>query len=468
MWLISPTQWGILYDLIARHMSMNRRSFLQLSAAGLLTSLPATAQRKPNILLIVADDLGYAEIGVQGCTDIPTPNIDSIAKNGVRFTSGYVSCPVCSPTRAGLMTGRYQQRFGHEFNPGPALEASDTFGLPREEVTIANRLKSLGYATGMVGKWHLGYKKELLPTYRGFDQFFGFPGGAHSYIDAHDRDGNPIMRGTDAVDEKEYLTDAFAREATNFIEKNKAVPFFLYLPFNSVHAPLQTVEKYRSRFRSITDPKRQTYAAMMSAMDDAIGRVLGKLREHKLEEDTLIFFISDNGGPTPQTSSKNTPLRGFKGQVWEGGFRIPYLMQWKKHLPSGVVYDKPVIALDIHPTAVAAAGGKPAANLDGVDLMPFASGKNRNAPHEALYWRFGAQSAIRKGDWKLVNTGQESVHLYNLAQDISETKDLAAANPEKLKELQAAWDGWNREMIPAKWRTQRQGAGGGKKKKKRA
>jgi arylsulfatase A-like enzyme len=214
------------------------------------------AVARPNILVIVADDLGYGELGCQGHNDIPTPHIDSIAKNGVRFTAGYVSCPVCSPTRAGLMTGRYQQRFGHEFNPGPVDNASDRFGLVRDEKTLAERLKAAGYATGMVGKWHLGTKPGLRPTERGFDEFFGFLGGAHPYLGNRDRRNNELMRGTQRVSESAYLTDAFGREALAFIDRHKAEPFFLYLAFNAVHAPLQATGDYRRRFPNLENEKQ--------------------------------------------------------------------------------------------------------------------------------------------------------------------------------------------------------------------
>jgi arylsulfatase A-like enzyme len=237
-------------------------------------------------ILIIADDLGCADLGAYGGKEIPTPNIDSLAAGGVRLTSGYVSCPVCSPTRAGLMTGRYPQRFGHEFNPGPANVAEDKFGLSLKEPTIAERLKPLGYATGMVGKWHLGYKAEHHPMKRGFDTYFGFLGGAHSYVNP----GGTILRGTEPVDEKEYLTDAFAREAAAWIDGAKDRPFFLYLAFNAVHGPMDASEKRLGKFASIADPKRRTYATMLSALDDGVGRVLEKLREHKLEERTLVFF----------------------------------------------------------------------------------------------------------------------------------------------------------------------------------
>ncbi len=298
-------------------MSMNKLPFILgvhlIAIAGAFARPEplAAAERKPNIVVIVADDLGYADVGFQGCKDIPTPNIDALARAGVRCTNGYVSCPVCSPTRAGLITGRYQQRFGHEFNPGPT-RTDDSFGLPLSQVTLADRLKRAGYATGIVGKWHLGFVPKYQPQKRGFDEFFGFLGGAHSYLNMKADMNLPILRGTEPVTEQGYLTDAFAREATAFIERHKDEPFFLYLTFNAVHNPLETAEKYLKRFPSIDDPKRRKYAAMLSAMDDGIGQVLAKINELKLDDQTLVFFISDNGGPPGANSSRNDPLRGAK------------------------------------------------------------------------------------------------------------------------------------------------------------
>ena len=445
-----------------------------------LVTLAAPAA-KPNILLIVADDLGWGELGCQGNPEIPTPHIDSIAKNGVRFTNGYVSGTYCSPTRAGLMTGRYQQRFGHEFNPGPAEQAVANFGLPLQETTFPQRLKSAGYITGMFGKWHLGYRPEFHPQKRGFDEFFGFLGGAHSYLNAKSDPANPILRGTTPVDKMEYSTEVFAREAAGFIDRHKGESWFLYLPFNAVHAPLEATEKYLKRFESIADSRRRTFAAMLSAMDDAVGVVLGKLSEHRLAENTLVFFISDNGGPTASITSGNGPLRGFKSQTWEGGVRVAWMMQWVGRVPAGRVDDRPVIQLDILPTALAAAGvdTKPEWKLDGVNLLPFLSGEKSGAPHEALYWRFGQQMAIRKGDWKLVKgpgggtaveaAGRATVtgaELYNLTQDIGEKKNLAAEHPEKVRELAAAWTTWDAQLVDPKWMPQRAGKAGKKKKTK--
>ena len=426
------------------------------------------AERKPNILIIVADDLGYGELSCQGNPQIPTPQIDSLARNGVRFTSGYVSGPYCSPTRAALMTGRYQQRFGHEFNPGPAQAASPIFGLSLKEKTIGDRFKELGYATAWFGKSHLGYLPQFHPLKRGFDEYFGFLGGAHDYLDAAGDKHNPILRGTTPVNEIDYTTDAFGREAVAFIEKHKAEPWLCYLAFNAVHAPLESTEKYLSRFSNIEEKKRHTFAAMLSAMDDAVGTVLAKLREDHLEEDTLIFFISDNGGPTRQTTSGNGPLRGFKAQTWEGGIRVPWMVQWKGHIQGGRVDDRPVIQLDILPTALAAAGvsAKPDWKLDGVNLMPYLSGEKTDSPHEALYWRFGQQIALRMGDWKLVKApagggvvaGElagkattDGAQLYNLKLDIGEKQNLAQKNPDKVNELAAVWQKWNRELVDPAW-----------------
>lgn len=451
-----------------------------MKAVSLLLFLIAalSAAAKPNILVIVGDDMGYADVGFHGCKDIPTPNLDALAKSGVRFTNGYVSGPYCSPTRAGLLTGRYQQRFGHEFNPG----AADA-GLPVTETTLANRLKSAGYATGLVGKWHLGALEAMHPQARGFDEFFGFLGGAHSYFDA-----GAILRGKEEVKEMDYTTDAFGREAAAYIEKHKAGPWFLYLAFNAVHTPMHATDARLAKFSGTEDKTRRTYAAMMLAMDDAIGVVRKKLAETGQEQNTLVTFISDNGGPTMKgvtvNGSVNAPLRGSKRTTLEGGIRVPFVVSWPGTVKPGV-YDKPVIQLDLHATALAVAGVE-AANVEGVNLLPYLSGEETKAPHDALYWRFGEQMAIRVGDFKLVrydgnvdvNDGGRhpatAAKLYNLAADIGETKDLAAEMPDKVKELQAKWDAWNHTNVPPLWGSKGKGDGDGaepgkpmKKKKKK-
>ena len=417
------------------------------------------AKTKPNIVILLADDLGYADLGFQGSKDIPTPNLDALAKSGVRCTHGYVSAPYCSPTRAGLLTGRYQTRFGHEFNPG----AGENMGLPLTETTLADRLKAAGYVTGWVGKWHLGNGAKLRPNKRGFDETFGFLGGAHPYFPEM---GAAIFRGEEIVKEKEYLTDAFAREAVHFIDRHKQEPFFLYLAFNAVHTPMHATEDRLKKFDAIKDKQRHTYAAMTLGLEEACGRVLDKLRAEKLEENTLIFFFSDNGGPTMQgttiNGSSNAPLRGSKRTTLEGGVRVPFVVSWKGRLPAGKTYERPIIQLDILPTALAAAGVeiKPEWQLDGVNLLPYLEGKNAAAPHETLYWRFGEQMAIRRGDWKLVRydpvadggKGKATPpKLYNLAKDVGEATDLLAKEPEKVKELQAAWDRWNADLAKPLW-----------------
>jgi arylsulfatase A-like enzyme len=441
---------------------IGRRDFLALagaSAAGLLPGCALAAERqakrrKPNILVIISDDQGYADVGYHGCKDIPTPNIDSLAENGVRFTNGYVSCPVCSPTRAGLMTARYQQRFGHEFNTGPPPGSlREHVGLPLAEVTMADALKAAGYVTGVVGKWHLGMRPKYHPQKRGFDEFFGFQHGGHSYIKLAPDKYNPIQRGTTPIHEKEYLTDAFSREAVAFIERHKGEPFLLYLAYNDVHTPMQATQKYLDRFPNIKEKKRRTYAAMLAAMDDGIGAVLKVLREAGIEDDTLIFFLSDNGGPTRANASSNTPLRAGKGSMYEGGIRVPFVVQWKRHLPAGTAYSQPVIALDIFPTAVAAAGGDMPTDrvIDGVNLLPYLKGEKKDPPHDALFWRAGTRYALRKGNWKLVKLGNRPHELYDLSSDIAEKTNLAAEKPDVLKDLTDALTPWDAQLVKPRW-----------------
>jgi arylsulfatase A-like enzyme len=421
--------------------------------------------RPPNILLLVADDMGYADIGVHGAKDIPTPNIDELARGGVRFTDGYVTGPYCSPTRAGLMTGRYPQRFGHEFN----VNVEGTFGLPLSEQTLADRLKEAGYRTAVFGKWHLGGGEKFHPMSRGFDEFYGFPGGEHSYLETQAGTANALLDGRKPVEDMPYLTDALGDRAVDFIRRQKSQPFFLYLAFNAVHTPMHATEKYLARFEGIADPQRRIYAAMLSAMDDAIGRTIAAIREQQLEENTLVFFFSDNGGPimpgTTINGASNAPLRGSKRQTWEGGIRVPFVIRWKGRIPEGAVDSRPVIQLDVMPTALAAAGVdvKSEWKLDGVNLLPFLTGNTRALPHETLYWRLGGMMAIRKGAWKLVKTQEgpipdlsvlddlSSAGLYDLARDIGEANDLAAANPAKAKELADQWQRWNRELAKPLW-----------------
>jgi len=416
----------------------------------LLTQTGASA--RPNIVVILADDLGYGSLSSYGEKEIPTPNIDSIAKNGAKFTDGYVSCPVCAPTRAGLLTGRYQQRFGFEHNPGPERDASPKFGLPKEETTLAEVLQNNGYRTGMVGKWHLGYKPETVPTARGFQSFYGFLSGANSYLPGPRFDN--ILRGTQPVKETEYLTDALARESVDFISQRDKRPFFLYLAFNAVHAPLEAPDSYTSQFPTLSG-KRKTYAGMQIAMDRAVGRVMDALRTNKLEERTVVFFLSDNGGPTQQTTSKNGPLRGVKGQVYEGGIRVPFMVQWKGQIQAGSQIQSPSISLDIFPTVIELAGipkEKAKTNLEGQSMVPVLKGKSPSTSERTLFWRMGPQYAVRQGDWKLVVRRGAAPELYRLSDDIAESNNLATTQPTKLKELQQLYSDWNKENIAPLWR----------------
>jgi arylsulfatase A-like enzyme len=433
---------------------MNRA--LATIAVGILSSIAAAAPR-PNVVFIVADDLGYGDVGFHGCRDIPTPNIDALAASGVVCTSGYMSGPYCSPSRAGLMTGRYQQRFGHEFNPGPG------HGLPISETTIAERLKAAGYATGLIGKWHLGDVPEMHPQRRGFDEFFGFLGGGHDYFKTAD-----ILRGNDRSEETEYLTDALGREAAAFIERHRGEPFFLYLSFNAVHTPRQADETRLARFNRIKDERRRIYAAMLSAMDEAIGRVRAQLARTGVDQNTLVFFFSDNGGPvmpgtgTTMNGSSNAPLRGSKRTTLEGGVRVPFVVSWPGRLKPGK-YNQPVIQLDAVVTSLAVAGVTvaPEWQLDGVDLLPLLSGQKRGTPHEALYWRLGDQMAIRMGDYKLVRSeiGQpgggarldSAVRLYRLTDDLHETIDLAEVMAERMSDLTRRWEEWNATLTAPLW-----------------
>jgi arylsulfatase A-like enzyme len=354
-----------------------------------------------------------------------------------------------------LLTGRYQQRFGHEFNPhaGPV----EVRGLSTAETTIADRFRAAGYKTGVVGKWHLGTDERFHPLNRGFDEFYGFLTGSHDYFLSEDKAQSPIVRGRQVEQIDGYLTDVLAREANSFVERHRKGPFLLYLAFNAVHTPMHATDEYLSKFAQIADPRRRTYAAMTAALDDAVGKVMGKLRESGLEQNTLVFFFSDNGGPTTkfaQNASRNDPLRGSKGDTWEGGIRVPFFIRWPAALPQGKTVDQPVIQLDILPTALAAAGveAKPEWRLDGVNLLPLLKGQTTDAPHDALYWRFGNHFAIRQGDWKVVRTwDNDRPQLFNLAADISETTDLSAHEPQRLERMLSLWKSWNSELAAPAW-----------------
>ena len=426
---------------------------------------------RPNIVVLFADDLGYADLSCQGSTEVKTPQIDSIAANGVRLTDGYVTAPQCCPSRAGLMTGRYQNRFGFEANwssPGPNV------GLPLNEHTMADRLKAAGYVTGMIGKWHLGESVPMRPYNRGFMETFWHPNGGVYFPNQKTASIPNIYRGAEPVKETEYSTDAFGREAVEFIGRHQHEPFFLYLAFIAPHWPMEAKPEHLAQYAHVRDLHRRTFLAMMASLDENVGRVLAKLRQTGLETNTLVFFLSDNGGPTgrPRTApdapfqygintSLNTPCRGQKGNVLEGGVRIPFLVQWKGHIPAGKTYAQPIISLDLLPTALGVAGAKvsPEWKLDGVNVLPFLTGAKSGSPHDMLLWRFRFppgqplryRRAVRQGDWKLVKDDSEPLALYNLAEDIGETKDLSAQQPDRVRKMEAAWTKWNAELKEPSW-----------------
>lgn len=424
---------------------------------------------QPNVLVIVADDLGYADIGIHGGKEVPTPHIDALAASGVRCTSGYVSSPYCSPSRAGFLTGRSQTRFGHEFNPHVGDE--NLLGLPLDQRTIANYLKDSGYATALIGKWHQGFSPEHHPQSRGFDEYFGFLVGGHNFLLHSDADPefgsahshNMIYRGREVQKQEGYTTDLFTDEATSFMKRNQNKPWFLYLAYNAVHTPLEVLQKYGDRVpASVTSADRRGYLSLLIGLDDNIGRIIAHLKESGKDKDTLIFFFSDNGGSGRKpflayNTGVNTPLRGDKGQTLEGGIRVPFFVSWPGKLPVGKTYDQPVSTLDILPTACAVAGARTAANVEGVDLLPHLTGEKKTPAHDALYWRFGPQRAIRQGSWKLVDArdfetkSQSGWQLYNLDNDVGESRNLAAEKPQMVAELSKAWDQWNEKNITPLW-----------------
>ena len=441
-------------------------SVLRPLASVLLTlALPIlAAPARPNIVVIVADDLGYADVGFNGCTDIPTPNIDSLARNGVRFSNGYVTHPYCSPTRAGLLSGRYQQRFGHEANP-TYLPEDTQVGLPVTETLLPRLLANAGYVTGAIGKWHLGAAPCFRPSARGFTESFGFLGGGHMYLAETNKTTGavadwkieyraPLLKNGEEQPFDGYMTDILSREAVAFVNRHKAEPFFLYLAYNAVHTPLQAPDKYLARFPNIADPRRRTYAAMTSAMDDGVGQVLATLRENGIDRNTQVWFFSDNGGPpTNVAPTCNAPLRGHKGSMYEGGIHVPFVLQWSGYAVAGTVIDAPVITLDIFPTALAVADASPASGKtpDGTSLLPLLKGDASAFADRVLHWRDGGSKAnkwaVRQGNWKLVRQGAPAPELYDLSIDIGETKDLAADKPELLARLQKLHDAWSSELV---------------------
>lgn len=427
-------------------------SFLCVALCTMSAALEAERTDQPNILLILADDLGYADLGFQGSTEIKSPHLDDLAASGTRFTNAYVSASVCSPSRAGMMTGRYQQQFGHEPNCPP-----QQFGMNLDEETLADALKPLGYRTGLIGKWHLGDPDAYYPTERGFDYFCGLREGSRSYFyhKKDDKQGSPkaIEENGVVVGFDGYLTDFFTTKAVDFIEAQpEAEPFFLFLSYTAPHGPMHATEADLQRFAHIKDKKRRTYAAMVWAMDRGIGQVMDALKQRAMLDNTLVFFLSDNGGPILDNASNNLPLNGFKGIKFEGGIRVPFVMSWPGQIAKGVDYEPMMSALDIFPTALRAAGGEPDEDhLHGTDLMPYLTLGRQGVPHQKLYWHKEWFSAMREGDWKIMYIQNFGYALFNLKEDIGESNNVAKKYPEKLAQMRKDLDAWKALSVPSDW-----------------
>lgn len=443
------------------------------------------AGERPNIVVIIADDLGYGETGMMGNPEIPTPEIDALAADGVRCTAGYVTASFCSSSRAGLMTGRYQSRFGYDINPTGRRNLHPEAGLPESETTFVKQLADAGYATGLVGKWHLGTADRKHPTARGFDHFYGFLHEGHYYVPgppyenvltmirdtslpagerrregdvirghytrmdepAYD-DHNPLLRGREEIVEPDYLTDAISDEAVGFIDDHADDPFCLVVSYNAVHSPMQARKDDLEQLRWIDDVQRRIFAGMLVALDRGVGKVRAALDRQGLTGETMVVFISDNGGPTKELTSSNAPLRDGKGSVYEGGLRVPMVWSMPRRLPTGRDEKRPVLSLDIAATALELAGLEADPAMDGKSILGwFDRGKDESL-HEDIYWRMaGGKSAFRSGNWKIVRPKRrQPIELYHLASDPGEKRDLASDHPEKLKELINKWSAMDAQM----------------------
>jgi arylsulfatase A-like enzyme len=421
-------------------------------------ALLAAAENKPNIVIILTDDQGYADISFNPHhpKEVSTPNMDSLAREGVWFSQAYISGNVCSPTRAGLMLGRYQQRVG-VYTAGEGGRGFDP------KLPIFPSLLGTEYARMAIGKWHLGLDTDYPdlkwhPCSRGFDESFNFMGrGAHDYFKLQGASGKddtgPMYRNKQRIDDAGYLTTRFTEEAVAFIDRNKTEPFFLYLAYNAVHAPPEApqadIDRYKQLFPDIGEA-RQVLMAMLYHLDLGVGAVVKKLKDENLWDNTLLFFLTDNGGPRGM-SANNAPLRGFKASNYEGGIRTPFVVSWPAVFKGGRTIDTPIISLDILPTALEAAGVPVPQNppLDGKSLLPLLTGKTTQH-HVALYWSNGGEIgdwAVRTGDWKLHGI-RDQLELINLAADPAEKKNLAAEQPERVKELTRLFGAWLDSMAP--------------------
>ncbi len=434
---------------------------LTLSRVAELFAEPASPP--PNLIVIMPDDLGYADTGFNGSTELPTPNIDRIARDGVVFTDAYVTYTVCGPSRAGFITGRHGQRHGFERNPAWRPHDPEV-GLSLDERTLADALGEIGYTSGIIGKWHLGSHDNFHPLNRGFDEFYGHLGGGLRYFpeDLYIRDWREarnepesyltwVVRNWEPVRTEQYLTDEFTREALEFIQRHHENPFFLFLAYNAPHAPMQAPQEEIDKFSHIDDETRRIYAAMVTVMDRGIGELLDLLDELNISDNTAIFFFSDNGGPW-NNGSNNRPLRGAKGTAFEGGFRVPYAVRWPGVFPAGLTYTEPILSLDVFATMASYTGipHDPERPLDGVDLIPYVNGYIEGPPHERIYLRMFDRGAfaMRDGDYKVVRPrASENTLLFNLRNDISESRNLAPDAAGRVSEMVETFNEWSAEML---------------------
>ncbi|MBK0384067.1 sulfatase-like hydrolase/transferase [Pedobacter sp. SD-b] len=423
-------------------------------------SLSAQTGKKPNVIFILSDDAGYADFGFMGSKLIKTPNLNQLASEGIILTQAYVTASVCCPSRAGILSGRYQQRFGQEFNgpdakPMPGF-TQDDLGLDVNEKTMGDYMKSIGYHTGFAGKWNMGLRPQFLPWKRGFDDFFGFLGGARPYFSVKGEVSEHYVliknKKVFPEDSVTYLTDDLTNYAISYIKNNKEKPFFFYLSYNSVHTPLDAKPEDLDYYKNITDKKKRFNAAMTKSMDEGIGKINATLKQLGLDKNTLLIFFNDNGG-TPDIAADNGVLRGHKGQNWEGGIRVPCIVKWPAKLKANQKYNEPIMGFDFLPTIYAAGGGKQTLGktLDGVDLMPYLLKQKSDKPHETLFWRIGDNAAVRHNDWKLVLSPEGDYTLYNIKADISETTDLSAKYPQVKTDLINKLKSWESQLQKPKW-----------------
>lgn len=426
-------------------------ALLMLSGAVVLNkafkkpSFPA----KPNIIIILVDDAGYADFGFMGSQDLQTPNIDQLAAQSVRFSDAHVSASVCSPSRAGLLTGKYQQRFGYECNEGDGYTGMDTL-----QVILPKMLQKQGYVTAAFGKWHLGFEKGQQPLQKGFDYHYGFLSGGRSYFYRPDKDDRTdaktaLLENNRQVIFDGYLTDVLGDKAVDYIKKNAHHPFFMYWAPNAVHTPMEAGKADLEKF--VNHP-RQLLAAMTFSLDRSVGKIVAELKRQGLYDNTVIFFLSDNGGATNNQSS-NFPLKGFKGNKYEAGHRVPFFVSWPKQISGGSTFQGLSSALDIFPTAIEAAGitQNPPDGLDGVSLLPFLKKIKNGNPHEQLIWRKDLAAAIRVNQYKLIRISGLGERLYDLSNDLGETKDLQFTQPETFSLLKQKLLNWEKDKMKPIW-----------------